>query len=257
MSGWTAHQAAVTLAAPDHGAAVAAYSRLFGPGSAMAPAEHQWQVGSTRLVVRASAVDGEDRPRILIPVRDLVDPATPDVYTTVVTLLERRSCVLRPDAQIGDARTGVVEGLPVGVVDAAALPRLPSGDATEIGALDHVVVNSPSRDAALALFGAVLGFDFRLEQRMSLPNLGDVHQLFLRGAGTIVEVLVNEAGDPAISLWGLAWTSADIDASHARLAGAGTDLSPIRNGHKRGTRVFTVRDDALILPTIVIGHDET
>ena len=84
-------------------------------------------------------------------------------------------------------------------------------------------MSSGSRDEALALFGAVLDFDFRLEQNLSLGDRGRVHQLFLRGAGTIVEVLVDDTAGPGITLWGLAWTSRDIEASHTRLAEAGAD----------------------------------
>ena len=42
-------------------------------------------------------------------------------------------------------------------------------------------------------------------------------------------------------LSGICWRVADIDATHARLAGAGVDVSEVRTGRKPGTRVMTVR----------------
>ncbi|SIK65625.1 Glyoxalase-like domain [Mycobacteroides abscessus subsp. abscessus] len=77
--------------------------------------------------------------------------------------------------------------------------------------------------------------------------------MFFRGAGLVVEVVLRD-DDPSgpDSLWGIAWRTADIEASHARLSGAGATLGDIRNGHKPGTRVVTVKDPALALPTILI-----
>ena len=177
-----------------------------------------------------------------------------DAYVDAQTLLARRACPVLTTDSISGARTGVVDDAPVGIIEAAALEASGAGTSGEILGLDHVVMSSRSRDGALALFGAVLGFDFRLDHRLSLPAGGEVQQLFFRGAGAIVEVLVDDADGPAISLWGLAWTSADIDRSHTRLAAAGVELSPIRAGRKRGTRVFTIRGADFVVPTIVIGH---
>ncbi|MFT3900150.1 MAG: hypothetical protein QM728_07910 [Gordonia sp. (in: high G+C Gram-positive bacteria)] len=224
----------------------AAYARLLGAGTGDGAA-HQWQVGTTRLVLCA----GDSQPRLLVPAAELVGHGA-DGFAAAQKLLRRRSCAVDPVATVGGAPTAVAADLPVGLIDAAALDHVPAVDG-DLVALDHVVMASGSRDRALALFAAVLGFDFRLEQKLDLPKLGTVHQLFLRGAGTIVEVLVDGPGDAPIGLWGLAWASGDLDATHARLAAAGVALSPIRSGNKRGTRVFTVRDDDLVVPTIVIG----
>lgn len=244
-------RAVVALSTATFGPAVSAYARLLGAGAATTATEHQWQVGATRLVVRA----GSERARLLVSAGDLVGPGAPDVYAAATALLARRSCEVVAVERVSGARAGVVDDLPVGIVDTRAVAPLEPAAGAEVSALDHVVASSSGRDGALALFSAGLGFDFRLEQRLVLPHQGEVHQLFLRGAGTIVEVLVAGAGDPGIALWGLAWASSDIDATHARMSGAGADLSRIRGGHKRGTRVFTVRGADVIVPTIVIGHD--
>ncbi|QKT07419.1 hypothetical protein HUN08_09600 [Gordonia sp. X0973] len=246
-------RSAVVIPASDPDAAVVAYESLLGGGSPL-PADaagRQWQIGSTRVVVRP----GADQPRLLVPAADLVDPQAPDVFESAVKLLGRRSCAVTPADLIGTTRAGAAADLPIGVVDAPAVePLSTDGAVDDVTGLDHVVMHGDSRDAALACFGAGFGFDFRLEQRLGVPDQGEVHQLFLRGAGTILEVLISSAG-AGLALWGLAWTSGDIDASHARLADGGADLSPIRDGRKPGTRVFTIRGAGLVVPTIVIGHD--
>lgn len=158
------------------------------------------------------------------------------------------------------ARRGLSPDEPFGVTD--AVTRRASAhysgahdiDALDIDALDHLVVSAPSRDHALALFGATLDLDFRLEQ-----EFGGVRQLFFRSADVVVEVVTG--ADPAVadattcSLWGLAWRSVDLDATHRRLAGEGVDVSEIRTGRKPGTRIFTVRDPALATRTVVLSGE--
>ncbi|MGW9265602.1 VOC family protein, partial [Gordonia terrae] len=58
-----------------------------------------------------------------------------------------------------------------------------------------------------------------------------------------------------VTLWGVAWRSIDVDATHARLTAAGLDLSEIRVGRKKGTRIFTVRHRELATRTVVIGPE--
>lgn len=240
----------VTLTTPGFAAAAAAYGTLLGAPRVQADAQCQWQIGTTRLVVGA----GDDRSAVLVPAVDLVDPQSADAYSGAGALLARRARPVVPVEPIAGARAAVVDGLPVGIVDTAAIAPVEPGLIGDIVGVDHIVMTSASRAQALALFGAVLGFDFRLEQEFSLPKGGRVHQLFLRGAGTIVEVLVDDKAGSDIALWGLAWTSGDIAASHARLVTAGVGLSDIRDGHKPGTRVFTIREEGVVVPTIVIGH---
>ncbi|WP_161927327.1 VOC family protein [Gordonia crocea] len=254
----------IALSTPRAAEAVAAYTELLGPGIPDGRA-HYWHTGSTMLVV----TEGDPDARVLVPAAELVRGAAAE---EAVTLLKRRAIPTAPAEPIGGAAVHTAADLPIGVIDTAALDTAAldtaaldpgaGGPATEsapgpseVTRLDHIVMSAPSRDGALALFGAGLGFDFRLEQRFTPARGGEaVHQLFLRGAGSVVEILVSPQA-PRIDLWGLAWTSADPDATHARLTDRGADLSEIRRGHKPGTRVFTIRGDDLVLPTIVIGHD--
>jgi len=53
-------------------------------------------------------------------------------------------------------------------------------------------------------------------------------------------------------LWGLSWRVADIDATRARLASSGVDVSEVRTGRKPGTRVVTVRSSTCGIPTLLV-----
>jgi catechol 2,3-dioxygenase-like lactoylglutathione lyase family enzyme len=128
--------------------------------------------------------------------------------------------------------------------------------AATISGLDHVVVTTTHPNRAAAFYGARLQLDMALDR--SHPEWG-ARLMFFRCGDLIVEVahdLKKEPSDDPDRLWGLSWRAVSIDATHARLAAAGFDVSPIRVGRKPGTRVFTVRDRTCGVPTIVIGRDE-
>ncbi|MYR05587.1 hypothetical protein GTV32_04335 [Gordonia sp. SID5947] len=131
-------------------------------------------------------------------------------------------------------------------------PEVNGGDIT---AIDHLVFTAPSRDRALAVFGACLDLDFRLDR-----EIGDgARQLFFRAADLVVEVVTGSAqatGDAQpCSLWGVAWRSQDAELTHRRLGDLGVSTSEVRIGRKPGTRLFTVRDPALATRTVVIETD--
>ena len=163
-------------------------------------------------------------------------------------LLRRRGLALTetaPGRAEADAESSV------GVIKA---PQLAPAAGSELIAVDHLVFNAAVRDSAVALFGATLGMDFRLEQSIH----EEIHQLFFRAPAMVVEVVVGR-GDPgsatstsATTLWGIAWRSTDIELTHRRLVAADVEVSEMRTGRKPGTRVFSVRDRALGLPTLVI-----
>jgi catechol 2,3-dioxygenase-like lactoylglutathione lyase family enzyme len=121
--------------------------------------------------------------------------------------------------------------------------------------LDHVVVQTVNCDRALAIWGAKLGLDLRLDR--SNESWG-VRQLFFRAGSAVVEMaasLKKPASDGPDSFGGLAWRVADADAAQARIAAAGFDVSEVRVGRKPGTRVFTVRNAAAGVPTIFIQQN--
>jgi catechol 2,3-dioxygenase-like lactoylglutathione lyase family enzyme len=122
-------------------------------------------------------------------------------------------------------------------------------------ALDHVVINTTNPDRAVALYGARLGLDFRLDR--SNPQWGS-RLMFFRCGGAVVEIgarLGGETSDAPDRLSGLAWRVADPDAAQARLEKAGFDVSEVRTGRKPGTKVFTVRSGVPGAPTLMLSAE--
>ena len=119
--------------------------------------------------------------------------------------------------------------------------------------MDHVVISTADPERAAALYGARLGLDMALDR--SHPDWGRL--MFFRCGDLIVEVVQRPGKDAAADtahdkLWGLSWRVADIDATRARLAAAGVDVSDVRNGRKPGTRVLTVRNGTCGIPTLLV-----
>ncbi len=132
---------------------------------------------------------------------------------------------------------------------------LPASDAATGGAtaLDHVVVATPAPDRAAALYGARLGLEMALDR--TNPSWG-MRLMFFRCGDLIVEIAhrldTQDAGAPD-SFYGLTWRTDDIDAARARLAAAGLDVSNIRTGRKPGSRVFSLKNGTLNVPTLFLG----
>src|SRR4030088_1493161 len=120
-----------------------------------------------------------------------------------------------------------------------------------ITAMDHVVVSSADPERAAALYGARLGLDMALDR--SHPDWGRL--MFFRCGDLIVEI-VHRPGKDADTmhdrLWGLSWRVADLEATRARLASAGVDVSEVRAGRKPGTRVLTGRSGTCGVPTLLV-----
>jgi catechol 2,3-dioxygenase-like lactoylglutathione lyase family enzyme len=117
------------------------------------------------------------------------------------------------------------------------------------------VVVTPNPDRALALYGARLGLDLRLDR--SNPAWG-MRQLFFRCGEAVLEVgarLGEPVSDAPDRLGGLAWRISEPEAVQARIAAAGFDVSEVRQGRKPGSKVFTVRDAPAGIPTLMLSQD--
>jgi len=131
----------------------------------------------------------------------------------------------------------------------------PTGEGA-VEKLDHVVIRTPNPDRALAIYGAKLGLDLRLDR--SNENWG-ARQLFFKAGDAVVEFGANlkaPVTDEPDSFGGLAWRVADAVAAQARMAAAGFDVSEVRAGRKPGTHVFTVRSGLPALPALMISQGE-
>jgi catechol 2,3-dioxygenase-like lactoylglutathione lyase family enzyme len=121
--------------------------------------------------------------------------------------------------------------------------------------LDHVVVMTGDPERSKELYGDRLGLRLALDR--SFPERG-VRLLFFRVGGITVELAArNDEADPDAPdrLWGLAYRVPDVVAGRQRLAQEGVDVTETRSGHKPGTRVCTVREGTLGVPTLLIGTD--
>jgi catechol 2,3-dioxygenase-like lactoylglutathione lyase family enzyme len=130
-------------------------------------------------------------------------------------------------------------------------PRSAALAIAPIVGLDHVVVSTADSERAAALYGARLGLDMTLDR--SHHEWG--HLMFFRCGDLIVEVVcgpVAVADPKSDKLWGLSWRVVDIEASHARLAAAGLNVSEVRPGRKPGTRVMSVRDGTCGVHTLLL-----
>ncbi len=152
------------------------------------------------------------------------------------------------------AATSRTLGVRLFVLQQAPLP--PSSPlAPEPGAvsgLDHVVIRTPDPERATALYGARLALDMRLDRS---NEAWGARLLFFRCGDLIVEVahdLNAGVGAGPDRLWGLSWRVPDAQATHARLAAAGLDVSEVRAGRKPGTRVLTLRDGSCGVPTLLL-----
>jgi len=146
-------------------------------------------------------------------------------------------------------------GVTIALVERRRRSAPKPGFAGAVEGLDHVVINTTNPDRAVALYGARLGLDFRLDR--SNPQ-GGSRLMFFRCGGAVVEIgarLGGEVSDAPDRLSGLAWRVVDPDAAQARLAKAGFDVSEVRAGRKPGTKVFTVRSGVPGAPTLMLSAE--
>jgi catechol 2,3-dioxygenase-like lactoylglutathione lyase family enzyme len=224
----------VAVAVADVPAAADGYRRLLGREP---DAEGRFQLANTAL--RLIPGEAEGLVRLGFAVDDL---------DAAARLLERRGLsVERADGETLVRAAGLIFSLHAATAAITVTPA-PAG----VDALDHVVVHTPNPDRALAVFGAKLGLDLRLDRENLRWN---ARQLFFRCGQAVVEVgarLAVPPTDDPDSFGGLAWRVYDAEAARARLTAAGFDVSEVRTGRKPGTKVFTVRDAPAGIPTLML-----
>ncbi|HEX4741277.1 MAG TPA: VOC family protein [Caulobacteraceae bacterium] len=236
--------ARIDLAARDAAKAGEAYAAFLGRDPAEAASG--FRLANVTLRVRAAAAgEREGLARVAFAARDLPHARRLLERRGVTTREEQSEVVLEPSASHG-----------VGLALEAANARS-DGEASAAGdrivGLDHVVIRTGDPERAIALYGARLGLDFRLDR--SNPAWGS-RLLFFRCGDAVVEIstaLDSARSDAPDALSGLAFRAADSDAAQNRLAKAGFDVSEARTGRKPGTRVFTLRSGLVGAPALIIG----
>ncbi|MCH1567868.1 MAG: VOC family protein [Alphaproteobacteria bacterium] len=135
--------------------------------------------------------------------------------------------------------------------DLSALPMAEPTGAGAMSAVDHVVVQTKSADAAKKFYGDQLGIRLALEH--DVPDWGGT-QLFFRTNSMSVEVIASDKTGDDDNLWGLALKTDDIVVTQKRLSYAGIKVSDVRDGRKPGTKVCTIKSHVMDVPTLLIEH---
>lgn len=271
----------VALAVQDLDVAVAQYQSLLGRAPSWRGADdgaaHAWfQLANMALDIVAPAGSGSMGDQVTARLQQQgeglwgVAFATPDLQKTLKTLArrsingsdssviratQRKASLLDAEGTHGPTILVIEQASQEPMTDTAA-PALAVDKAASIDGLDHVVVTTTHPNRAAAFYGARLGLDLALDRT---HREWGARLMFFRCGDLIVEVahdLTKEPSDDPDRFWGLSWRAVDIDATQARLAQCGVDVSPVRTGRKPGTRVFTVRNRTCHVPTIVIGRDD-
>lgn len=130
----------------------------------------------------------------------------------------------------------------------------PKGPAVVAG-LDHVVINTFQPERAAATYGARLGLRMALDRS---NTEWDARLIFFRVGEVTLEIahkLSKGVANQPDKLFGLGWRVPDIEAAHLRIDQAGFPVTSIRPGRRPGTRVFTVRDGTLGVPTLILSEE--
>jgi len=127
----------------------------------------------------------------------------------------------------------------------------PKHDASITG-LDLIVLNTDNPERAMAFYGARLGLALVYDQ----TNAKTGSRLMQFACGDMVVEISHKPAEGESPrpdrLWGIGWSVAKAEDTRERLARAGLNVSEVKDGAKRGTRVFTIRDGTCNVPTLVV-----
>ena len=127
---------------------------------------------------------------------------------------------------------------------------------TGITAVDHIVLMSSDAEDCIRLFGD-RGFGMRLALDRQVPEWGG-RMLFFRCGKMTLEVIHNLDDPPSADFfWGITYCTGDLAATLDILDRQGVRHSEIRGGRKPGTRVATVKNHHLGIPTLLIEPAST
>jgi len=268
----------IVLLCPGIEAAVDDYTLLFGANPVWR-ASHDgvatavFSVGNTALEIMAPDGEGEVADKLRAMTADGAKPTSLAYRTDDIAaahhLLARRG--LDPsdvgDGDSADIQTGAkrhwkrlrvpdtkmagIKSLVLELTD-GELPK-PQQEKGAVTRLDHIVINTPNPERAVATYGARLGLRFALDRtaeqwktRFLFFKIGDLTFEVIHRLGEAHNAQGND------TIWGMTWEVDNLAASRDRLMAAGRDVSEIRTGRKPGTTVFTIRDGTQDVPTLFI-----
>ena len=132
------------------------------------------------------------------------------------------------------------------------LPKHECQDSSKVKKLDHVVINTQDADDFISIYRDVYKIRLALDKTIEHWKR---RMLFFRTNATTIEVI--EEKDKKVSadeLWGLAWEVDSIEDTHKRLVRNNVEVTPIKEGLKKGTLVATIKSHTCNVPTLLIEH---
>ena len=132
------------------------------------------------------------------------------------------------------------------------LPKHESQDPSKVKKLDHVVINTQDADSFIGIYRDAYKIRLALDKTIEHWNR---RMLFFRTNATTIEVIEEkDKKELADELWGLAWEVDSIEDAHKRLVSIGVEVTPIKEGLKKGTLVATIKSHTCNVPTLLIEH---
>ena len=133
-----------------------------------------------------------------------------------------------------------------------SLPMHENQDASKVKKLDHVVINTQDADNFISIYRDVYKIRLALDKTIEHWKR---RMLFFRINATTIEVIEEkDKKESADELWGLAWEVDSIEDAHKRLVSNNVDVTPIKEGLKKGTLVATIKSHTCNVPTLLIEH---
>ena len=135
-----------------------------------------------------------------------------------------------------------------------SLPMHENQDASKVKKLDHVVINTQDADNFISIYRDVYKIRLALDKTIEHWKR---RMLFFRTNATTIEVIEEkDKKESADELWGLAWEVDSIEDAHKRLVSNNVEVTPIKEGLKKGTLVATIKSHTCNVPTLLIEHQK-
>ena len=133
-----------------------------------------------------------------------------------------------------------------------SLTKHENQDPSKVKKLDHVVINTQDADSFISIYRDI--YKIRLALDKTIEHWKK-RMLFFRINATTIEVIEDkDKKESADELWGLAWEVDSIEDAHKRLVRNDVEVTPIKEGLKKGTLVATIKSHTCNIPTLLIEH---
>jgi catechol 2,3-dioxygenase-like lactoylglutathione lyase family enzyme len=133
-----------------------------------------------------------------------------------------------------------------------SLQKYENQDTSKVKKLDHVVINTQDADNFIHIYKDVYKIRLALDKTIEHWKR---RMLFFRTNATTIEVIEEkDKKESADELWGLAWEVDSIEDAYKRLVSNNVEVTPIKEGLKKGTLVATIKSHTCNVPTLLIEH---